>query len=210
MSQDYVDDVYDQDHVVDTDMEKVENDFAALKSAFSGASSPSNPVPGMAWFDTGKKILKRRNVENTVWYGMLWGDGDFKIPVYRNDAQDGFLIDSTVFDCVVAIKGGSQAYNVSGGQVAGSWTTPYHTLINSEMPSHSHIGTTDADGRHNHNFSGDTPRYGYAGADGSYGRNLVGEYPQYADLGVANSSKHSHDFTTGSKGGGNPHRRESA
>ncbi|MHA2344226.1 MAG: hypothetical protein ACXADW_20360 [Candidatus Hodarchaeales archaeon] len=207
MSQVFTDDQYDIDNEVDIDMTNAEDNFAALKSAFSGANAPSDLVDGMRWLDTGKKILKRRY--NSLWNAMLWGDGDFKIPVYRNDAQDGFLIDDTIEDCVVAIKGGSGAYNVSGGNLAGSWQQPDHTLINSEMPSHSHSGgITEKAGKHNHNFVGTIPRYGHGviteGNPGVYGNHLLGSYLQNADLGVANSSKHSHDFTTDTKGSANP------
>ncbi|MHA1942429.1 MAG: hypothetical protein ACW97P_12040 [Candidatus Hodarchaeales archaeon] len=207
MSQNFTDDQYDIDNEVDTDMENAEVNFAALKSAFSGANAPSSPIDGMRWLDTSKKLIKRSY--NSQWYGMLWGDSNFKIPVYKNDQMEGFLIDDTIEDCVIAIKGGTEVYNVNGGNIAGIWQQPSHTLTIGEMSSHSHSGgVTSNDGKHKHDFSGTTPRYGHGviteGNPGVYGDHLLGSFLQNADLGVANSSKHSHDFTTDPKGGANP------
>jgi len=43
----------------DAVMEDVNENFAALKSSFSGDSSPSNPVEGQFWLDTDDDILKQ-------------------------------------------------------------------------------------------------------------------------------------------------------
>ena len=59
MSQNYTDDCFAPGHVGQTDLQNMENNFAALKSAFSGASAPSNPVAGMIWIDTTNDLLKR-------------------------------------------------------------------------------------------------------------------------------------------------------
>jgi len=63
-----------------------------------------------------------------------------KIWIYENTAPTGWTIYSTVEDCVIAVKGGSQAYNVTGGDGAekGTWTQPDHTLTIDEIPSHYH------------------------------------------------------------------------
>jgi hypothetical protein len=58
MSQNYNDDVYAGNMIVATSMTRVENNFAALKSSFSGAAAPSNPVDGMLWKDTTNNLLK--------------------------------------------------------------------------------------------------------------------------------------------------------
>lgn len=138
MSQIFTEDCYDPDHVADTDLENMEDNFTTLKSCFEGSGSPANPVAGMPWFDSNKKVNKYRNAENNAWIGLLHGDANQKIPVYRNDYIDGYVIDTNIFDCVVAIKGGSQAYNVAAGQVAGTWTQPDHTLTESQIPAHDH------------------------------------------------------------------------
>ena len=54
--------------------------------------------------------------------------------VYRNTAMTGWAIDATFADRVLAFKGGTAAYNVTGGSVAGTWT----------QPNHDHGGTTSS------------------------------------------------------------------
>lgn len=61
-----------------------------------------------------------------------------KMYFYQNTAPTGWTIDATCADSLLAVKGGSQAYNVLGGNRAGTWTTPSHTLTTAEIPSHSH------------------------------------------------------------------------
>jgi len=60
-----------------------------------------------------------------------------KVWIYQNVAWTGWTIEA-VTDSVLAVKGGSQAYNVTGGQTAGSWTQPDHTLTEAELPAHVH------------------------------------------------------------------------
>ena len=138
MTQDFTEDPYDPDHVADTDLENMEDNFLTLKSSFSGPASPPNPVAGLDWFDTAKKVKKVRNTANDAWLGLMHADASHKIPVYRNNQPDGWLIDSGVTDCVIALKGGSQAYNTAAGAIAGTWQNPDHTLTVPEMPIHTH------------------------------------------------------------------------
>lgn len=49
------------------DLTAIRNNFAALKSSFSGATAPPNPVAGMWWYDTTANILKLRNEANNAW-----------------------------------------------------------------------------------------------------------------------------------------------
>jgi len=49
------------------DLTAIRNNFAALKSCFSGATAPPNPVAGMWWYDTTANILKLRNEANNAW-----------------------------------------------------------------------------------------------------------------------------------------------
>jgi len=51
--------------------------------------------------------------------GVMTGDADQKIWVYRNSAMTGWVIDSSVQDVVLAAKGGS-TYGTAG-TTAGSW-----------------------------------------------------------------------------------------
>ena len=59
----------------------------------------------------------------------LIGNASHKQWVYRNDTTPGWVIDSTVTDRVIGLKGGTGDYNVAGGTQAGSW-------------SHTHSGGT--------------------------------------------------------------------
>ena len=87
MSQNYVDDVYDSTFVVQTTMANVEKNFAALKSSFSGATAPSNPIAGMWWFDTTANILKLRNEANNAWQSV-WNFANNKPVVTNNISAD--------------------------------------------------------------------------------------------------------------------------
>jgi len=71
MAQDYTTDCYDPAHVADTDLDNIEDNFAALKSSFSGASAPSNPVAGQWWLDTTNHIFKLRNEDNDDWIDIF-------------------------------------------------------------------------------------------------------------------------------------------
>ena len=81
-AQTYVDDCYDSTHTATTDLQAFEDNFAALKSAFSGATEPANTVAGMWWFDTTANILKLRNEANNAWQSV-WDFANNK-PVITN------------------------------------------------------------------------------------------------------------------------------
>ena len=82
MSQSFTDDCFASGHVAQTDMQNIENNFAALKSCFSGSSAPSNLVAGMWWFDTTNHLLKVRNEANDAWQSV-WDLANNK-PVITN------------------------------------------------------------------------------------------------------------------------------
>jgi len=69
----------------------------------------------------------------------------------QNTAPTGWTIDATAADGLLAVKGGSAAYNTTGGSRAGTWTQPNHnhptgdhSLIIAELPSHYHTYTYGA------------------------------------------------------------------
>lgn len=129
---------------------------------------------------------------------------------YQNTAPTGWTLDATPADAVLAVKGGSNAYNASGGTQAGTWTQPNHThtgpshthttgdvtltAAQSGLPAHVHYvyGT----GVHNEMYGGG----GFAG-DG----NIAGANTQ-ANSATAASEAHNHGATaasgTGSTGNG--------
>ncbi len=146
MSQVWDDNTYALTDVGTTNLQAIENNFAALKTSFSGAGAPASAA-GQLFFDTTKKLLKVRDQANGAWLGIMAGDATYKMWVYVNAAGDGWVVDSGVTDTILAIKGGSDAYNVSGGAAGGTWTQPNHTHTG---PSHTH-GVTGI-GSHNHKW----------------------------------------------------------
>jgi len=132
MSQSWTDNVYQSDHVGQTDLQNMENNFAALKSLFSGASQPASMAACHPWFDTAKHVLKIRDDANSAWLGLMHGDTNYRIWVYVNAAINGWAV-VTTGECVLGTKGGD--VYTTGGVTAGTWTQPNHTHSG---PSHTH------------------------------------------------------------------------
>lgn len=128
MSQNYIDNCFQMSHLIangSSDLQDIENNFAVLKSSFAGASPPADcgdysVIPGLFFYYTTKKQLGFRNAADSGWIYTFPGDTNQKIWVYRNDVVEGMII-VNITDKVLAIKGGSQAYNVNGGNTAGDW-----------------------------------------------------------------------------------------
>lgn len=120
MSQTWTDNPFASGNVGQTDLQNIENNLLALKSMFSGAGAPSNPVAGMPWFDIAQKVQKSRNNDNDGWLGLFHGGVDQKILVYDDDVLEGYARDSGVTDKVVALKGGGTY--TTGAATAGSFT----------------------------------------------------------------------------------------
>ena len=109
-------------------------------------------------------ILTKADFGTTAGTACQGNDARF-IPVgtkmwfYQNTAPTGWVIDSTPADAILAVKGGSAAYNVNGGMAAGTWTHPTHTHTGPSHthtgPSHTHTGPSHAHSilTHTHTFS---------------------------------------------------------
>lgn len=67
MSQTFTDDCYSGGMQAALSLQAFEDNFASLKSTFSGATAPLNLVAGMLWYDTTAHVLKVRNEGNTDW-----------------------------------------------------------------------------------------------------------------------------------------------
>jgi hypothetical protein len=145
MSQTWTDDVYSSGANYGTSMTNMENNFATLKSNFSGLTAPSSPPTGQLWYNTTKKLLCVATSDATnKWRPLFHGTIATKFWIYTNTALDGWVIDSSVTDKVIAIKGGS--YGDTGGTIGGTWLYSSHTLTVAEMPSHSHSSQTFGSG----------------------------------------------------------------
>lgn len=154
----------------DDDIPAIKNKFDSLQSNFSGTGAPASPAGGQGWTDTGSTTHKRRNSANTAWLADLHGDANFKIPVYRNDTCDGWVIDTTVTDRVIALKGGSDAYNVNGGTNAGtSWANlEAHTHAMGDHNHKWHEYTNSSSSNSTFNASGGSQTLTTGGTTGTY------------------------------------------
>jgi len=95
MSQTWSDNVPQASNDWDSDLSTMKAMFATLKSTFSGASAPSNPIAGMFWYDTTNHILKLRNEANTAWLN-IWDLSNDK--PYGQDFTDGSYLDGDKID----------------------------------------------------------------------------------------------------------------
>jgi len=179
MTQNWTENVFQADHVVQTDMQNIENNMLSIKTLFAGSSHPGNGgvtlAAGVPWYKT-TTYLGWRGYTGSAWEKLLQGDANHKVWSYVGTAGEGWRIDTSVTDVVLALKGGSQAYNVSGGNQAGSWDMS-GALSNANASSHTHsfsdtssapsaadgnsgVGTDGAfqygDATHTHTVSGTT------------------------------------------------------
>lgn len=90
------------------DLTAIRNNFAALKSCFSGATAPPNPVAGMWWYDTTANMLKLRNEANSAWLNVY----DF-----ANQRVPLALLATNCSRTVLAGNGISVSGNLSSGNV---------------------------------------------------------------------------------------------
>jgi len=123
MAQTFINDTYAGGHNASTDLTNIEANFAALKSSFSGTTAPASAVEGMVWRDTTKHLFKEYT--GSAWIGLMHGDAAHKVWIYRNAALTGWVVDGTVTDKVLSLKGGSTY--TAGAVTSGTWTGLAHT-----------------------------------------------------------------------------------
>ncbi len=110
-------------------------------------------LPSWTANDLGREVYLTSDNKKYRGNNSGWGTADVdKIWTHQNTAPTGWSIVSGTTDALLACKGGSNAYNTSGGTQAGTWTQPNHshginnhthstgahTLTISEIPSHTH------------------------------------------------------------------------
>ena len=70
MAQDYTTDCFSTAHVIETDMQNVEDNFEAIRTLFSGSSAPASPVAYQLWADSGTSVIKVRTT-NSSWHTVF-------------------------------------------------------------------------------------------------------------------------------------------
>lgn len=119
--------------------------------------------------------------------GTAFGVGDgsttFNLPNLKGKVPVGKDASQTEFDTL--------------GETGGAKT---HTLATSEMPAHTHTGTTSSDGSHQHGFS--SQNFVLEAQTGA--TQLVHDFDAVAAITDA-AGTHSHTMTTASTGGGGAH-----
>lgn len=165
------------DNQYDTDLNNVRAMFETLRTSFSGSSAPSNASEGMLWRDTNKAVWKARAA--SAWRGLMHGDVNQKIYVYRNNALEGWVIDTAVADTVLAFKGGSTYAN--GGALAGSWA------ISGLTAATGHTHSISSDGAHSHT-AGQTVSSGGLDFGDSRAVNSAGSHAHGGSTGAAGAS----------------------
>ena len=123
--------------------------LSAVRTNNSGATEPAAKWAYMLWSDTTAGVLKMRNSANNAWIVLFeLGKAYPAFPAgtvtyfYQAAAPTGWTIKDTVTDKVLSVKGGGQAYNVAGGNTAGTWTVAGITVDSHTHTISNHVHTT--------------------------------------------------------------------
>ena len=133
MVQTYTADCFAPGHSGQTDMQNIEDNFAALLSSFAGASAPANPVGGRWFVNTTTHILYIRNEANTAELA-IWDMANNKpvltnilvtdIPAAMKDAAAGTASLRTLgTGAAQACAGNDARLNVDAAAATGSLRT---------------------------------------------------------------------------------------
>ena len=132
----------------------LQNTFSALTGEVTATQDELNLVDGLTATTAELNLMDGVTATTTqineltvltTTVGMMTGDASQKMWVYRNSAMTGWLIDSSVSDKVIALKGASGSTYETAGATAGSWT-----ISGLSNGSHTHSVT----GAHVHQWHG--------------------------------------------------------
>lgn len=152
------DSFYATGHEADDDLANIQKALFDLFSSFGGAAAPSNVEGGVQWLDTNKLLMKYRTGTTgghpNSWYGILAGkigSAGLHTWVYNASPPDGWIHNTSYYDTVLAIAGGSGSYNTGGGAYsATSWSVS--GLAHENPMPHTHTM-----GNHAHTLGNGTP-----------------------------------------------------
>ncbi len=143
----------DHDHAFETGVDTTcDHDRVSLNDA--GGDEAGSASHLTIWNNAG--VLKYRNATGAI--RKISGDGDAipagtKMYFYANVAPTGWTIYNAVVDCLLAVKGGSDDYDATGGDGIeyGTWSQAGHahtapttgdvtlTSAQSGVPAHTHL-----------------------------------------------------------------------
>lgn len=148
----------------------------------------------------GQEILKSTEPELYAVIGDKFGTASsseyFKLPDFRDRVPVGVSDTDTDINDVGKTHGEKN--------VLHAHTTQSHVLTTSEIPAHSHTGSTNNTGGHRHTFTGWwTTRGDGSAAYACVSRSPGADAPEYGSFSTAGA--HSHTVTTNNTGGGQAH-----
>lgn len=166
---------------------------------------------------TTRTLGARYNQETYIWDGAEWkvlgnsglldAPSGTKMLFQQTTPPTGWTKDTTHNDKalrVVSGTPGSGGTNAFSSGLGATFNSQGHTLLTSEIPSHTHTGTTASDGAHTHSITRTTPFNAAGGAtspDVSAGPGTINTDSQGA---------HTHTFTSDATGGGGAHSHDLA
>jgi hypothetical protein len=92
-----------------------------------------------------------------------------KMWFYQNTAPTDWTYLSAITDRCLAVKGGTGSFNVNGGNEAGTWQLPNHTLTLAQIPAHTHSITCRSKSANGNNVRSSSGGGSYSATTGSAG-----------------------------------------
>jgi hypothetical protein len=132
-------------------------------------------------------IITEINLKNPT--STLTAPSGTEMVFYQAAAPTGWTINATPNDAVLAVKGGSDAYNAAGGTLAGTWTQPNHVHAQAQ---HTHTIASD-NAAHTHTFSGTTNNDTSSLKDQGSGSNDCTPRHSHVYTGTTDSANAAHD-----------------
>ena len=188
-NQDCLDDAIDREHTFpgtkgSTAGQHTPGACGVLKVDTTANLGTGTGVAGAISYDTTTSLIMRDT--GSALSSISGFPSGTKMFFYQNLAPAGWTIDDSVADKVLAVKGGSEAYNVDGGNTAGTWTQPDHTHENGSLagPSHTHTGSSHTHTGPSHSHNVVLPKTGWNNVNDDLGGVLRGSVHAEAPMSI--------------------------